>query len=93
VVFDRLHHFRRGFLVDGALPADTWTRLARHNHECYRLRWPVPAGSPRESSRRPWDDLDEFFRAENIRQVRQVLSSAVYLGRLWRPLRAVPPGG
>ena len=92
VVFDRLHHFRRGFLVDGALPADTWTRLARHNHECYRLRWPVPAGSPRESSRRPWDDLDEFFRADNIRQVRQVLSSAVYLGRLWRPLRAVPPG-
>ena len=92
VVFDRLHHFRRGFLVDGALPADTWTRLARHNHECYRLRWPVPAGSPRESSRRPWDDLDEFFRAENIRQVRQVLSSAVHLGRLWRPLRAVPPG-
>ena len=92
VVFDRLHHFRRGFLVDGALPADTWTRLARHNHECYRLRWPVPAGSPRESSRRPWDDLDEFFRAENIRQVRQVLSSAVYLGRLWRPLRAVQPG-
>ena len=92
VVFDRLHHFRRGFLVDGALPADTWTRLARHNHECYRLRWPVPAGSPRESARRPWDDLDEFFRAENIRQVRQVLSSAVYLGRQWRPLRAVPPG-
>jgi hypothetical protein len=92
VVFDRLHHFRRGFLVDGTLPADTWTRLARHNHECYRLRWPVPAGSPRESSRRPWDDLDEFFRADNIRQVRQVLSSAVYLGRLWRPLRAVPPG-
>ena len=92
VVFDRLHHFRRGFLVDGALPADTWTRLARHNHECYRLRWPVPAGSPRESSRRPWDDLDEFFRADNIRQVRQVLSSAVSLGRLWRPLRAVRPG-
>jgi hypothetical protein len=92
VVFDRLHHFRRGFLVDGALPADTWTRLARHNHECYRLRWPVPTGSPRESSRRPWDDLDEFFRADNIRQVRQVLSSAVALGRQWRPLRAVPPG-
>ena len=92
VVFDHLHHFRRGFLVDGALPADTWTRLARHNHECYRLRWPVPAGSPRESSRRPWDDLDEFFRADNIRQVRQVLSSAVSLGRQWRPLRAVPPG-
>jgi hypothetical protein len=92
VVFDHLHHFRRGFLVDGALPADTWTRLARHNHEGYRLRWPVPAGSPRESSRRPWDDLDEFFRADNIRQVRQVLSSAVSLGRQWRPLRAVPPG-
>ena len=92
VVFDRLHHFRRGFLVDGALPADTWTRLARHNHECYRLRWPVPPGSPRESSRRPWDNLGEFFRAENIRLVRQVLSSAVGLGRLWRPVRAVPPG-
>jgi hypothetical protein len=92
VVFDRLHHFQRGFLVDGELPADTWTRLARHNHEYYRLRWPVPEGSPRESARRPWEELDEFFRAENIRQVRQVLSSAVALGRQWRPLRAVPRG-
>jgi hypothetical protein len=92
VVFDRLHLFQRGFLVDGDLPDDTWTRLARHNHECYRLRWPVPAGSPKESARRPWEELDEFFRLENIRQVRQVLSSAVSLGRQWRPLRAVPPG-
>jgi hypothetical protein len=92
VVFDRLHHFQRSFLVDGGLPDDTWTRLARHNHECYRLRWPVPEGSPKESARRPWEELDEFFRAENIRQVRQVLSSAVSLGRQWRPLRVVPPG-
>ena len=91
-VFDQLHHFRPGFLVDGDLPADTWTRLARHNHEWYRLRWPVPAGSPRESARRPWEQLDEFYRDENIRQVRQVLSSAVEMGRQWRPLRAVPDG-
>ena len=92
VVFDQLYHFRRGFLVDGALPDDTWTRLARHNHECYRLRWPEPAGSPRESARRRWHELDAFFQDENIRQVRQVLASAVALGRVWRPLRAVPPG-
>ncbi|HEY5987801.1 MAG TPA: hypothetical protein VIV12_15715, partial [Streptosporangiaceae bacterium] len=92
VVFDNLHQFRVGFLVDGVLPADTWTRLARHNHERYRRRWPVPAGSSAESARRPWEDLDEFFREENIQQVRQVLASAVALGRLWRPLRAVPPG-
>ncbi len=92
VAFDNLHQFRVGFLVDGVLPVDTWTRLARHNHERYRLRWPVPAGSPGEPARRPWDDLDEFFREENIRQVRQVLASAVALGRLWRPLRSVPPG-
>jgi TrkA-N domain len=92
LVFDRLHHFRAGFLVDGDMPADTWTRLARHNHEWYRLRWPVPPGSPRESARRPWEQLDEFLREENIRQVRQVLSSAVGMERQWRPLRAVPDG-
>lgn len=92
VVFDNLHQFRTGFLVDGVLPVDTWTRLARHNHEYYRLRWPVPAGNPASPARQPWDDLPPFYREDNVRQVRQVLTSVVELGRVWRPLRAVPAG-
>lgn len=92
IAFDNLHQFRVGFLVDGVLPVDTWTRLARHNHERYRLHWPARNGSEPEPARRPWEDLDEFFREDNIRQIRQILASAVALGRAWRPVRTVPPG-
>jgi hypothetical protein len=92
IAFDNLHQFRVGFLVDGVLPVDTWTRLARHNHERYRLHWPVQNGREPEPGRRPWADLDEFYREDNIRQIRQILGSAVTQGRVWRPVRTVPPG-
>jgi hypothetical protein len=89
-VFDGLRYYQPGFLVGGDLPDDTWTRLARHNHETYRLR--RPGASDDSPARQPWESLSEFFREENIRQIRQVLSGVVGLGRRWRPLRVLAPG-
>ena len=71
-IFDRLQPFRRALLVDGEAPEDTWTRVARHWHECYRLRHPARAGDPRTRTGRPWADLDEFIRQDNILQLRSV---------------------
>ena len=48
-IFDRLLPFQRTFLVDGEEPEDTWTRVARHWHECYRMRHPAVPGEPRTS--------------------------------------------
>ena len=42
-IFDLLHPFQRALLVDGEVPEDTWTRVARHWHECYRLSHPAGA--------------------------------------------------
>ena len=39
-IFDLLQPFQRALLVDGEVPEDTWTRVARHWHECYRLQHP-----------------------------------------------------
>ena len=45
-IFDLLHPFQRALLVDGEVPEDTWTRVARHWHECYRLSHPPAPGNP-----------------------------------------------
>jgi hypothetical protein len=91
-VFDRLHPFQQGLLVDGNLPEDTWTRVARHWHECFRLRYPVAPGDPKMYGRRPWDELDQFIRQDNILQLRSILSAVAARGRQWVPARMVPPG-
>jgi hypothetical protein len=91
-IFDQLRPFQRGVLVSGGPPEDTWTRLARHWHECYRLANPLPAGDPREPNRRPWAQLDEFIRQDNILQLRNILVTVASLGREWVPVRAVPKG-
>jgi hypothetical protein len=91
-VFDLLHLFRQGLLVDGDVPEDTWTRVARHWHECFRLRYPVPPRDPRMYGRLPWDELDHFIRQDNILQLRSILSAVAARGRQWVPVRMVPPG-
>jgi hypothetical protein len=91
-IFDRLQPFQRTFLVDGHPPEDTWTRVARHWHECYRMRHPAVPGEPRTRTGRPWAELDEFIRQDNILQLRSVMTAVVGRGRQWVPARAVPPG-
>jgi hypothetical protein len=91
-VFDLLHPFQQGLLVDGNVPEDAWTRVARHWHACFRLRHPVAPGDPRMYGRHPWDELDQFIRQDNILQLRSILSAVAARGRQWVPARAVPPG-
>lgn len=91
-IFDRLQPFQRTFLVDGEEPEDTWTRVARHWHECFRMRHPGMPGEPPSITRRPWADLDEFIRQDNILQLRSVMTAVAARGRDWVPARAVPPG-
>ncbi len=90
--FDRLQPFQRALLVDGEAPEDTWTRIARHWHECYRLAHPAVPGGPKERTRKPWADLDEFIREDNILQLRSIMAAVAALGRSWVPVRAVRPG-
>jgi Trk K+ transport system NAD-binding subunit len=91
-IFDRLHPFQQGLLVDGDVPEDAWTRVARHWHECFRLRHPVAPGDPKTYGRRPWDELDQFIRQDNILQLRSILSAVAARGRQWVPARMVPSG-
>jgi len=91
-IFDQLRPFERGVLVDGEPPEDTWTRIARHWHECYRLSHPLPPGDPRAPNRRPWAELDEFIRQDNILQLRGILVTVAALGRTWVPARSLVPG-
>jgi hypothetical protein len=91
-VFDRLHLFQQSLLVDGDVPEDAWTRVARHWHECFRLRHPVAPGDPKTYGRHPWDELDQFIRQDNILQLRSILSAVAARGRRWVPARLVPSG-
>jgi len=91
-IFDLLHPFQRALLVDGAVPEDTWTRVARHWHECYRLSHPPVPGNPRTLASRPWESLDDFLRQDNILQIRSIMTAVVTRGRRWVPGRAVAPG-
>ena len=74
------------------MPEDTWTRVARHWHECYRLSHPPVPGNPRTLTGRPWAGLDEFIRQDNILQLRSIMTAVVACGRRWVPARAVAPG-
>jgi hypothetical protein len=91
-IFDLLHPFQRPLLVDGETLEDTWTRVARHWHECHRLRRPPVPGDPKTHTSRPWSDLDHFIRQDNILQLRSVMTAVVARGRRWVPRRAVPSG-
>jgi hypothetical protein len=91
-IFDLLRPFQRTLLVDGEALEDTWTRVARHWHECHRLRRPPVPGDPKTHTSRPWADLDGFIRQDNILQLRSVMAAVVARGRRWVPRRAVPLG-
>jgi hypothetical protein len=91
-IFDRLHPFQRALLTGGQLPEDTWTRVARHWHECHRLSHPPGPADPRTLTSRPWDDLDGFIRQDNILELRSIMTEVAARGRRWVPTRAVVPG-
>jgi hypothetical protein len=91
-IFGRMIAFERGLLVDGDVPDDTWRRIARHWHECYRLSHPVAPGDPRSAKRLPWAELDQPTRNDNILQLRSILTQVAALGRRWEPAGLVPPG-
>ncbi|HEY2521970.1 MAG TPA: hypothetical protein VGJ19_17820 [Streptosporangiaceae bacterium] len=91
-IFDRLHPFQRALLIDGEVPEDTWTRMARHWHECYRLSHPPAPEEPQAPARRPWPELGDFLQQDNILQLRSVMTAVVERGRRWVPLRSIPPG-
>ncbi|MGA8454369.1 MAG: hypothetical protein WB800_03100 [Streptosporangiaceae bacterium] len=91
-IFDLLHPFQRTLLVDGEAVEDTWTRVARHWHECHRLRRPPVPSDPKTHTSRPWADLDHFIRQDNILELRSVMTAVVACGRRWVPRRAVPSG-
>lgn len=91
-IFDMLQPFQRAFLVDGQVPEDVWTRVARHWHECYRLSHPPLPDEPRPVTGRPWADLDAFIQQDNILQIRSIMAAVADRGRRWVPGRSVPPG-
>jgi Trk K+ transport system NAD-binding subunit len=91
-VFDLLQPFQRALLADDGAPEDTWIRIARHWHECYRLRNPAVPGGGKELTRKPWAELAEFVREDNILQLRSIMTAVVAQGRHWVPARAVVPG-
>lgn len=91
-IFDLLHPFEPSLLVNGTVPEDTWTRIARHWHECYRLSHPVPPGHAKARARLPWPDLGFFLRQDNILQLRSILTEVVRRGRKWVPVHLVPEG-
>jgi hypothetical protein len=91
-IFDLMQPFQRALLVNGDPPEDTWTRIARHWHECYRLTHPVTDGATPAAARRPWAELDVFLRQDNILQLRSVMGAVAARGRRWMPASAVPAG-
>jgi hypothetical protein len=91
-IFDQLRPYQRALLVDGQVPEDTWTRVARHWHECFRLCNPAPPGDQKAPTRRPWADLDDFIRQDNILQLRSIMAAVAARGRRWVPGRTVVPG-
>lgn len=71
--------YRPDILLDGRIPEDSWTRVARHRHEVYRRRhW-----DPSNPRRRPWwhsapdKGLDQDTRTDNVRLLKLALSGAL----------------
>ena len=64
--------------------ADAWERAARLIHERYRRRHPGAARAV------PWEELPEFYRQSNRRQLGVVRRELTALGRTWRPSSSEP---
>lgn len=59
--------------------ADAWERAAQLIHERYRRRHPGAARAV------PWEELPEFYRQSNRRQLGVVRRGLTDLGRTWQP--------
>jgi len=90
-LFDGLRAYERALVVDGVVPDDNWTRLARLNHECHRRRYPQSAPG-RAETRRPWAALRPELRDDNVEHLRAVMVAVAHLGRVWTPTSSVPVG-
>jgi hypothetical protein len=88
----RLIPFERSLLVDGGVPEDSWTRVARHWHECCRLRHLVRADDPSSAGRLPRVELDDVVVEDSVLRLRSILAQVAALGRQWTPVRLVPSG-
>lgn len=75
----RVHAYGSTLDAGKGRPVDSWERIARLTHERYVRRHPDPA----IPSRRPWENLDPFYRAANVRLVLATLGSAIAVGRSW----------
>lgn len=62
--------------------ADAWERASRLIHERYRRRHPGAARAV------PWEELPEFYRQSNRRQLGVVRRELAALGRTWSPSSA-----
>lgn len=67
-------------LAGDEVPEDGWTRLARRLHTQY-----VEGREADKPTRLPWDQLDEFLKVSNLRQVARTLYIAEQAGRTWSP--------
>lgn len=73
--------------MDDHAPDDTWTVLARQQHECFCKRR-LPPASDWPASRREWErgpgGLPDFFREDTLRQHRHLLMLLEHQGYHWR---------
>lgn len=72
---EKLRTFRLTMDLPSGQAHDAWERAAMLIHERYRTA--VAGASP---ARRPWAELDEFYRGSNRRQVRNALWLAEQIG-------------
>jgi hypothetical protein len=87
-----LNQFEPGLLVEGEVPENTWERVARLWHECYRLSHPLPPGDPEAAARLPWAELDPYVKQDSILRLRSVMAAVAALGRHWVPVHQAPEG-
>lgn len=64
----RLRTYRLSMDLPGGQAQDAWERAARLIHQRYAAEVPV-----RTAASLPWEELDEFYRGSNRRQVRNAL--------------------
>ena len=72
---------------DGRLPEDSWERAARLLHDKH-LRDHPPGPQPK-LAQLPWNELSDYYKQDNLRQIRSTLRRAVEQGRTWQVLPAV----
>jgi hypothetical protein len=84
-IMERLYLFGLTMEPPPGWAVDSWERAARVVHERYlrSLERPDPEHVP---SHRPWAQLDQFLRDDNVRLVTTTLAGAESVGRSWGPV-------